>query len=134
MCKEKNIEEDIEKCKEIIEDNKKTIRIAERVLKSKIEKEELIKQNQAIENILKDRERLQEKNSINKDIVKKYIDKKIKSIDKLLNEMLDENIEFINVSCLSKKEKEEVINKRNCLLVQKKTLEQVYEELLKEKR
>lgn len=45
--------------------------------------------------------------------------------------MIDKSIGCINVSCLSKKEKEEVINKRNCLLVQKATLKQMGEELLK---
>ena len=53
-------------------------------------------------------------------------------IEKLLDEMVDKSIGMINVSYLNKKEREEVLNKRNCLLVQKATLIQVKEDLLKE--
>ena len=51
---------------------------------------------------------------------------------KLLDEMVDKSIGMINVSYLNKKEREEVLNKRNCLLVQKATLIQAKEDLLKE--
>ncbi|MBQ8298641.1 MAG: hypothetical protein IJX99_02045 [Clostridia bacterium] len=70
-------------------------------------------------------------NSISKDNIKEKIEEQTKRIDKLLEDVVDKSIGCINVSYLSKKEKEEVINKRNCLLVQKATLQQVKEELLK---
>ena len=64
--------------------------------------------------------------------IREKIDNQIKKIEKLLDEMTDKSIGAINVSYLNKKEREEVINKRNCLLVQKATLIQVKEYLLKE--
>ena len=63
--------------------------------------------------------------------MKEKIEKQIQRIDKLLEDMIDKSIGCINVSYLSKKEKEEVIAKRNSLIVQKATLQQVLEELLK---
>lgn len=76
---------------------------------------------------------LQEKldNSISKDKIKERIEEQTKRIDKLLEDMIDKSTGCINVSYLSKKEKEEVIAKRNSLIVQKATLQQVKEELLK---
>lgn len=73
-------------------------------------------------------------NSISKDTIKEYVGKKTKFIDKLLDEMIDKSTGTINLSYLSVKEQEELINKRNCLLVQKATLQQILEELLEEKR
>lgn len=70
-------------------------------------------------------------NSRSKDKIKKKIEEQTKRIDKLLEDMIDKSTGCINVSYLNKKEKEEVINKRNCLLVQKATLQQMGEELLK---
>lgn len=64
--------------------------------------------------------------------IREKIDNQIEKIEKLLDEMTDKSIGAINVSYLNKKEREEVINKRNCLLVQKATLIQVKEYLLKE--
>lgn len=57
------------------------------------------------------------------------LEEKIMIIDKLYDEMLTDvgGIKIINVTGLSRKEKEEVTNKRNCLLVQK----HCYEEILK---
>lgn len=72
-----------------------------------------------------------EKNTISKDKIKEKIEKQTKRIDELLDGMIDKSIGCINVSYLSKKEKEEVIAKRNSLMVQKATLQQVLEELLK---
>ena len=51
-----------------------------------------------------------------------YLKDRIKSVDKCYEELLTDmgdGIKVINVTGLSRKEKEEVINKRNCLLVQK---------------
>lgn len=70
-------------------------------------------------------------NSISKDKIQTYIKERLDSINKLLEDMIDKSTGCINVSCLTKREKEEVINKCNCLLVQKATLQQVKEELLK---
>lgn len=58
------------------------------------------------------------------------LEKKIKNIDKLLDEMITDmgdGIKIINLTGLTRKEKEEVVNKRNCLLVQKYS----YKEILK---
>lgn len=68
---------------------------------------------------------------IHKDKIKEKIEEQIKRINKLLDEMKDKSTGFINVTYLSKKEKEEVITKRNSLIVQRATLQQVKEELLK---
>ena len=62
--------------------------------------------------------------------LKKYLEDRIKSVDETYEKELPlidlgEGHKIINVSCLSKKEKEEVINKRNCLLVQKATYQEI---------
>ena len=64
--------------------------------------------------------------------IREKIDNRISIVEKLLDEMIDKSIGCINVSLLSKKEKEEVIAKRNCLIVQKATLEDIKKDLLKE--
>lgn len=64
--------------------------------------------------------------------IKEKIEEQTKRIDKLLEDMVDKSTGCINISYLSKKEKEEVINKRNCLLVQKATLKQFEEDILKD--
>ena len=53
----------------------------------------------------------------------------IKAVDKCYNELLTDvgGIKIINVTGLTKKEKEEIINKRNCLLVQKYCYEEILE-------
>lgn len=67
---------------------------------------------------------------IHKNKINEKIEEQIKRIDKLLDEMIDKSIGGINVTYLSKKEREEVITKRNSLIVQKATLQQVKEKLL----
>lgn len=69
---------------------------------------------------------------ISKDKIREKIDNRISTVEKMLDEMIDKSIGCINVSLLNKKEKEEVINKRNCLTVQKATLEDIKKGLLKE--
>lgn len=64
--------------------------------------------------------------------IREKIDSRILTIEKLLDEMIDKSIGCINTSLLSKKEKEEIIAKRNCLIVQKATLEDIKIDLLKE--
>ncbi len=54
--------------------------------------------------------------------IEKYLEDRIKSVDKCYEELLTDignGIKIINVTGLSRKEKEEIINKRNCLLVQR---------------
>ena len=70
-------------------------------------------------------------NYIEKDKIKEKIEEQTKRIDKLLEDMIDKSTGCINVSYLSKKEKEEVIAKRNSLVVQKATLKQFEEDVLK---
>lgn len=64
--------------------------------------------------------------------IREKIDNRISTIENLLDEMVDKSIGCINVSYLSKKEKEKVILKRNCLTVQKVTLIDIKKDLLKE--
>jgi hypothetical protein len=82
-------------------------------------------------NQVKSFEETTKKYYIHKDKIKEKLEEQIKRIDKLLDEMIDKSIGAINVSGLNKKEREQVIAKRNGLLVQKVTLQQVLEELLK---
>lgn len=58
-----------------------------------------------------------------------YLEERIKSVDKCYDELLTDvgGVKIINVTGLDRKEVQEVINKRNCLLVQKLC----YEEILK---
>ena len=111
-----------------------------------------IELQEAYETVLHELEHLQKENEELKDIdlttvhikgvcdekdrwrnkIKEKIDNQVERIEKLLNEMVDKSIGMINVSYLNKKEREEVLNKRNCLLVQKATLIQAKEDLLKE--
>lgn len=55
------------------------------------------------------------------------LEERIKSVEKCYEELLTDigGVKVINVSGLTKKEKEEVLNKRNCLIVQKATYEEV---------
>ena len=57
------------------------------------------------------------------------LEERIKAVDKCYNELLTDvgGIKIINVTGLTKKEKEEIINKRNCLLVQKYCYEEILE-------
>lgn len=70
--------------------------------------------------------------SVSCDKIRENIDNRISIVEKMLDEMIDKSIGCINVSLLNKKEKEEVINKRNCLIVQKATLEDIKKDLLEE--
>lgn len=58
-----------------------------------------------------------------------YLEERIKSVDKCYDELLTDvgGVKIINVTGLDRKEVQEIINKRNCLLVQK----HCYEEILK---
>ena len=64
------------------------------------------------------------------EIIIKYLKDRIKSVDKCYEELLTDignEIKVINITDLSKKEKEEVINNRNCLLVQKHCYNEILE-------
>ena len=66
--------------------------------------------------------------------IQKYLENRIKSVDKCYEELLTDignGIKIINVTGLSKKEKEELINKRNCLLVQKHCYNEILEFIAK---
>ena len=78
---------------------------------------------------------LQKENEEKDKQIEQYLNKRIKDIEKCYNEMLTDigGIKIINITGLSKKEKEEVINKRNCLLVQKHCYQEILEKLAKEK-
>ena len=56
-----------------------------------------------------------------------YLKSRIQSVDTGLNKLVDPSIGMINVSGLSKKEKERVVNQRNCLLVQKHCYNEILE-------
>lgn len=97
--------------------------------------EQLAEENEELK-IERDGYRTQVNSAFDNGFIHKYkinekIEEQIKRIDKLLDEMIDKSIGGINVTYLSKKEREEVITKRNSLIVQKATLQQVKEELLK---
>jgi len=69
--------------------------------------------------------------------LRKYLKDRIKSVDETYERELPfidvgEGHKVINISYLSKKEREEVINKRNCLLVQKATYQEILALLEKE--
>lgn len=65
------------------------------------------------------------------DKVTDKLKERIKSVEKCYEELLTDigGVKIIIVTGLSKKEKEEVINKRNCLLVQKHCYEEILEML-----
>ena len=69
--------------------------------------------------------------------LKKYLEDRIKSVEETYERelpMLDlgDGHKIICVSHLSRKQKEDVINKRNCLLVQKATYQEILSLLEKE--
>lgn len=91
----------------------------------------------AIENILTVCKICKYKAKANKyDSLVKKIQDRIESVEKIYEGLLTDigGIKIINVSGLSKKEKEEVINKRNCLIIQKATFEEVLQELLEKEK
>ena len=57
------------------------------------------------------------------------MEEKVKSVEKCYQELIkpyyDKKLNIINVSLMSKKEKEEFINKINCLLIQKNCYEEI---------
>lgn len=59
--------------------------------------------------------------------IKDYLKSRVQSVDNCLNKLVDPSIGMINVSGLSKKEKEKVVNQRNCLLVQKHCYNEILE-------
>ena len=62
--------------------------------------------------------------------IEKYLEDRIKSVDKCYEQLLTDvrnGIKIINVTGLNMKEREEVINKRNCLLVQKHCYKEILE-------
>lgn len=58
------------------------------------------------------------------------LEERIQSVEKCYQDFIkpyyDEKLNLINTSFMSKKEKEEFINKRNCLLVQKHCYEEIF--------
>lgn len=64
-----------------------------------------------------------------------YLNKRIADTEKCYNEMLTDvgGMKILNITGLSKKEKEEVINKRNCLLVQKYCYQEILDKILGKK-
>jgi len=75
---------------------------------------------------LYNKEKEKNKNSISKDKIRKDLETCQKVYEE---EMKPYQTEYgLNVSCLSKKEKEQLVNKRNCLITQMKTYEMLLEE------
>lgn len=66
-----------------------------------------------------------------------YLKERIKHVDKCYTELVqpfyNKDLNIIDVSLMNKKEKEEFINKRNCLLVQKHCYEEVLEKVEEER-
>lgn len=62
-----------------------------------------------------------------------YLEKRIKDVEKAYEELIkpyyDEKLKIINVSLMSKKEKEEFVNARNCLLVQQACYNEIIEQI-----
>lgn len=69
------------------------------------------------------------------DKIIEYLNKRIADTEKCYNEMLTNigGMKILNITGLSKKEKEEVINKRNCLLVQKYCYQEILDKILGKK-
>ena len=65
--------------------------------------------------------------------MKEFLEKRIADVEKAYNDLIKpyyiEGV-GINTSYMSKKEKEEFINQRNCLVVQKQTYKEVLDKLL----
>ena len=63
--------------------------------------------------------------------MKEYLTKRIEDVEKCYNDLIkpyyDVELGILNVSLMSKKEKEEFINKRNCLLVQRECYQEILE-------
>lgn len=65
--------------------------------------------------------------------IKEYLEERIKSVDKCYEELLTDvgGQKMLVVSGLTSKEKQELINKMNCLLIQKHCYQEILKELLK---
>lgn len=63
--------------------------------------------------------------------IKEYLDKRIQDVEtcyqNLIKPYYDEVGKFINTSLMTKRQENEFINKRNCLLVQKETYKEILE-------
>lgn len=90
------------------------------------------KQKEAIEicKQCKDRNKVKQLETNKQKIIEK-LEERIQSVEKCYQDLIkpyyDEKLNLINTSIMSKKEKEEFINKRNCLLVQKHCYEEILE-------
>lgn len=66
---------------------------------------------------------------MNKSDIKEYLNKRIQDVEKCYQNLIKpyyvESINMISISGMTKKEKEEFINQRNCLLVQKETYNEI---------
>lgn len=62
-----------------------------------------------------------------------YLKGKIKSVNKCYEELVepytDKKLNIINTSFMTRKEKEEFINKRNCLLLQKHCYQEILDKI-----
>lgn len=96
---------------------------------TKLSKEELInKINTLYYNMNIDISKIEQLETDKQKLIEK-LEERIESVKKCYKKEIeiyyDDTIKALNTSCLSKKEKEELINKRNCLLIQKTTLEEI---------
>ena len=71
-------------------------------------------------------------NFISKDKIREYLEKRINDVKKAYDDLTEpyyiEGVGF-NISYMTKKEKEEFINKRNCLIVQKQTYKEILDKV-----
>ena len=79
---------------------------------------------------IEDMKQLQAKANAYDSLIEK-IKERIKSVERCYQDLIepyfDKSINTINTSCMTKKEKEEFINKSNCLMIQKTVYEEVLE-------
>lgn len=130
---ERSLETDIKTVLKLVEKQQKEIEEKTTILLAGAEKvKQLEKGNRSLmESRIKWKNRYYKEKAKNKEFISKdKIREKIKNIEDIYKkEMKPYQTEYgLNVSLLSKKEKEELINKRNGLLTQKITLEELLEE------
>lgn len=93
--------------------------------------QELERENKTLIHTNKSYKGIINKQNIDKQKLIEKLEERIKSVEKCYQDLIksyyDEKLNIINTSSMSKKEKIEFINKKNCLLVQK----HCYEEILK---
>ncbi len=98
----------------------------------------ITKQNEAVEicKICKYKNKVEQLETNKQKIIEK-LEERIQSVEKCYQDLIkpyyDEKLNLINTSIMSKKEKEEFINKRNCLLVQKHCYKEILEIMKGEK-